>query len=78
MNKIWQHVALPEILYRQQLKLERIQRDLGKHMVHGHKGCTIIAIYGELGWIGISHNIPIKVLNFFGHLDPERWSQIAF
>ena len=58
MDKIWQHVAKPAILYgselfylsaMQQLKLERIQRDLGRHMVHGHKGCAIAAIYGELG-----------------------------
>ena len=41
MDKIWQQVTKPAILYgsevfylsaTQQLKLERIQRDLGRHM----------------------------------------------
>ena len=92
MNKVWQCVSKLAIIYgsemfslnpTQQLKLERIQRDLGRIMVRGKKGCAITAIYGELGWTDLSHDMAKRTLNFFGHLgsgtlDPGRWSQLAF
>ena len=92
MNKVWQCVSKPAILYgskifslnpTHQLKLERIQRDLGRFMARGKTGCAITAIYGELGWTDLSHYMAKRTLNFFGHLgsgtlDPGRWSQLAF
>ena len=52
-------------------------------MVRGKKECAIAAIYAELGWTNLSHNVAKRTLNFFGHLgsgalDPGRWSQLAF
>ena len=52
-------------------------------MVRGKKGCAIAAMYGELGWTDLSHDMAKRTLNFFGCLgsgtfDPGRWSQLAF
>ncbi len=91
-NKIWSNVAKPAILYGSEvltankeegLRIERKQRALAKMLLKGRKGCSIAAMYGELGWRDIRHEMKLRMLRYCGRLwsqgiEEDRWCKKVF
>ncbi len=90
--KLWLQASLPALLYgsevmilneKEILKVDRIQRDVARRIVGGHKGCAIKAMYGELGWKDIKYDFDKRLLRFVGRmwvggLPENRWSVKVF
>ncbi len=94
-DKLWKVAALPAILYgsevvllgvKQVERIEGVQRRVIRNFLKAHNGCSIAAMYGEMGWRNIKFDVDLRLLRFAGRLWPgvegglprERWVSLVF